>query len=241
MIMNTDIHYHGPVVALDLDDTLYPEADYVASAYDAIADALLRRDNINAAASLKVMNRAFRIGHNPFEALLDAFPSIGFKELFIPMCVEIYRYHTPKISLPEESREFLTYLRDNGIRAAIVTDGRAVTQWSKIKALSLDEFINPADIWISEERGIGKLALNPWRALVNRYPEASSFFAIGDNPAKDFLYPNMLGFTTICLIDKGRNVHPQNDVPSAAHAPAHRKHSFREIESLIISAPKNNI
>lgn len=234
--MTPDIHYHGPVVALDLDDTIYPEADYVASAYDAIADALRRRDNIDTAASLKVMHRAFRIGHNPFEALLDAFPSIGFKELFIPMCVEIYRYHTPHLTLPEESREFLTHMRERGVSVALVSDGRAVTQWSKIKALSLDEFINPADIWISEERGIGKLAINPWRALVNRYPEASSFFAVGDNPAKDFLYPNMLGFTTICLIDKGCNVHPQDAVPSAAHAPALRMHSFREIESLILSS-----
>lgn len=234
--MTPDIHYHGPVVALDLDDTIYPEADYVASAYDAIADALRRRDNIDTAASLKVMHRAFRIGHNPFEALLDAFPSIGFKELFIPMCVEIYRYHTPHLTLPEESREFLTHMRERGVTVALVSDGRAVTQWSKIKALSLDEFINPADIWISEERGIGKLAINPWRALVNRYPEASSFFAVGDNPAKDFLYPNMLGFTTICLIDKGCNVHPQDAVPSAAHAPALRMHSFREIESLILSS-----
>lgn len=236
--MITDIHYHGPVVALDLDDTLYPEVDYVASAYSAIADALARRDAIDPAASLKVMHRAFRIGHNPFEALLDAFPSIGFKELFIPMCVEIYRYHSPRLSLPAESREFLQLMRDQGVKTALVTDGRAVTQWAKIRALGLDEFISSADVWISEERGIGKLALNPWRTLVNRYPEASGFFAVGDNPAKDFLYPNMLGFTTLCLLDRGNNVHPQNEMPSAAHAPSRKIHSLAEAAGLILDTKK---
>lgn len=229
-----DLHYHGPVVAIDLDDTLYPEAEYVNSAYRAIADAMQRRDEIDPASALKVMQRAFRIGVNPFDALLDAFPSISRKELFVPMCVEIYRYHTPHLSLPDESRKFLENLRSKNIRMALVTDGRVTTQWAKIVALSLGEFFNPADIWISQERGIGKLSIEPWRYLTGRYPEASGFFAIGDNPAKDFLYPNMLGFTTICLKDPGGNVHPQDVLPSEAHRPGHILKSLLEAEKIIL-------
>ncbi len=232
--MTHDIHYHGPVAILDLDDTLYPEADYVASAYRAISEALERRDDLDPAATLKVMNRAFRIGNNPFDALLDAFPAISRKELFTPMCVSIYRFHTPLLSLPAESREFLNLMREKGVRMALVTDGRVTTQWAKIKALGLDEYFNPADIWVSEERGIGKLAVDPWRTIASRYPEAKAFIAIGDNPSKDFLYPNMLGFTTLCLKDRGCNVHPQNVIPSEAHRPSRIIRSLSEAAQIIL-------
>lgn len=231
--MTTDLHYHGPVVALDLDDTLYPEADYVLSAYQAVAAAIARRDNIPEGQSLKVMQRAFRIGHNPFDALLDAFPSISRKELFVPLCVEIYRYHTPSLTLPEESRLFLDNLREKGVRMALITDGRAVTQWAKFHALGLREFFSDSDVWVSEERGIGKLSINPWRTLVDRYPEAKAFIAVGDNPAKDFLYPNMLGFSTFCLRDRGSNVHSQDVIPSPAHEPGHKVKSLAEVAQFI--------
>lgn len=229
-----DIHYHGPILALDLDDTLYPEADFVQSAFRAIADALQRRDNLDPAATLKTMSRAARIKTNPFDALLDAFPHISHKELFIPLCVEIYRYHTPDISLPDESRRFLDEMRDKGIKMTLVTDGRAITQWAKIKALNLDYYISPADIWISEERGSGKLSLDPWRYIIDQYPEAKSLFYLGDNPAKDFLYPSMLGFHTIMLQDRGNNIHPQHPFPSDAHRPAVKLRSLPEIANYIL-------
>lgn len=235
MQMAADTHYHGPLVALDLDDTLYPEADYVLSAYSAVADALSRRDGIDPAASLKVMSRAFRIGNNPFDALLDSFPSISHKELFTPLCVEIYRYHSPSLNIPEESRMFLDNMRSYGVRMSLVTDGRAVTQWAKIKALGIEEYFNPADIWVSEERGTGKLSSDPWRTLVDRYPEAKAFVYIGDNPSKDFLYPNMLGFTTIMLTDNGSNIHPQSPLPSQAHAPSHACRTLSEVVRIVLS------
>ncbi|MDE6243718.1 MAG: HAD family hydrolase [Muribaculaceae bacterium] len=228
-----DLNYHGPVVILDLDDTLYPERDYVRSGYKAIARSLQRRDSIDPACSFEVMNRAFELNKNPFDNLLNAFPGISHPDSLIPMCVSVYRYHSPTLSLPSESREFLEALRNKGVRTALVTDGRAVTQWAKIRALGIEEFFNPQDIWISEERGVGKSAIDPWRAIASHYPEAARFITIGDNPAKDFFYPNMLGFTTVCLRDRGQNIHSQTEVPSHLHKPGLLINSLTEALSII--------
>lgn len=217
--MKHDLNYHGPVVILDLDDTIYPEIDYVTSGYRAVADTILRRDGIDPAKTMNVMLSAFKSGSNPFDSLLESFPGISRPDSFIPLCVSVYRYHMPHLSLPKPSHDFLQTLQKQGIRMALVTDGRAVTQWAKINALDIQKYFSPSDIWISEERGVGKTEIYPWRTIAGRYPEASRFFAIGDNPAKDFYYPNILGFTTICLRDNGTNIHTQASIPSAIHRP----------------------
>ncbi len=229
-----DLAYHGPVVILDLDDTLYPEVDFVRSGYQAVAESLFRRDGINPDETLRVMMDAFKSGNNPFDSLLEAFPGISYPDSLIPMCVSIYRFHTPKLELPRSSLDFLLALQRRGIRMALVTDGRAVTQMAKIRALGIEEFFSPHDILISEEQGIGKTDIHPWRTIAGHYPEASRFFIIGDNPAKDFFYPNMLGFTTICLSDKGTNIHSQTSSPSEAHKPQIILDTIAEALPLII-------
>lgn len=116
----------------------------------------------------------------------------------------------------------------------LVTDGRATTQWAKIRALGLEEYFDPQDIWVSEERGMGKLTFDPWKHAVDRYPEAKGFFALGDNPTKDFYNPNLLGFTTICLLDRGDNIHPQDTIPTPQHAASQLVGSLREAAEIIL-------
>ena len=38
------------------------------------------------------------------------------------------------------------------------------------------------------------------------------YFYIGDNPQKDFITPNELGWTTIGLMDNGQNIHTQTSI-----------------------------
>lgn len=45
---------------------------------------------------------------------------------------------------------------------------------------------------------------------MNRYPECRDFTYVGDNPRKDFIAPNALGWLTVCLKDDGRNIHKQD-------------------------------
>ena len=51
--------------------------------------------------------------------------------------------------------------------------------------------------------------------MVHHYPEASRFIYVGDNPAKDFVVPAMLGWDTYCLRSRPGNIHPQQECPDA--------------------------
>ena len=40
--------------------------------------------------------------------------------------------------------------------------------------------------------------------------DINTYCYIGDNPTKDFIAPNILGWTSYCLLNKGWNIHPQD-------------------------------
>ena len=83
-------------------------------------------------------------------------------------------------------------------------------QREKIKALGLDEFADTLDIIISQEIGTEKTDKQNFTYFIDKFPEYKKFYYIGDNTAKDFFWPNKLGWTTICIADDGRNKHKQN-------------------------------
>lgn len=196
-----DIYYHLPVVVFDLDDTLYKERDYLFSACDAVEEAT------GVPSASKTMREAFSRGEN----IIDAFLAISGSHTYsVSEILDIYRFHIPSLRLPDDSRKMLETLRDMGIRLYIITDGRSLSQRNKIKALGLNEFIPSGNIFISEETGHDKSTPDSFREIVRRNPEASSFTYIGDNPAKDFIMANLLGWQTIMLTDKeGLNIHSQ--------------------------------
>lgn len=218
-----DFTYRGPVVAFDLDDTLYKERDYVFSAIQAIAYNLYpgREELV-----IRKASKAFLTGGN----LLDSIDPDRTEEL-----LNIYRTHYPAISLSEETASLLTSLQDDGIKMAIITDGRSLTQRNKIEALDLAQYISAEDIFISEETGADKTHPDNFKALMRRYPEASQFVYVADNPIKDFLWPNYLGFTTICLLDKyKKNIHPQTvEGLEPDYLPSHSINSLPEITSFL--------
>lgn len=201
------------VVCLDLDDTLYKEIDYLKSAYREIAayaadfcrgcsDAPL----ILAAKAYEEMLRAYVNGGNAFERLND------FLGLNLPISdyLQMYREHKPDIHLSDDTIMFLDGLKASGCVVGLITDGRSVQQRHKMEALGLYRWIDDENIVISEDFGSEKPCLANYEFFIKRYPECKDFIYIGDNPKKDFIAPNALGWTTICLKDDGRNVHKQD-------------------------------
>lgn len=214
----SDIFYHGDVVLFDLDDTLYPEEEYLFSGFKAVARSLqacppatATSRRFSAEELMSIMREAYQRGENAFDAVADAMSLAGDRaQKEIESMVAIYRGHEPEIALPEESRAILDYLSAHGLRTGLITDGRPVAQRAKIRALKIDPYFAPENIYISGERGHDKRDIEPFAWFVHRYPEAKRFFYVGDNPEKDFFYPNLMGWTSICLLSKGRNIHPQN-------------------------------
>jgi putative hydrolase of the HAD superfamily len=54
---------------------------------------------------------------------------------------------------------------------------------------------------------------------MQRNPDEKRFVYIGDNPKKDFYWANRLGWTTIMLLDNGRNIHHQAEVIASLENP----------------------
>lgn len=201
------------VVCFDLDDTLYKEIDYLKSAYREIANYAAERCHgcsdspiILAAKAYDAMFAAYKSGEDAFKCLN------GFLGVNLPISeyLQIYRQHKPNINLSEEFVQALDLLKENGYIIGLITDGRSVQQRNKIEALGLNRWIANDDIVISEEFGCEKPSLANYEYFMKRYPECNDFTYVGDNPLKDFIAPNTLGWTTICLLDDGRNIHKQD-------------------------------
>lgn len=217
-------------VVFDLDDTLYKEKDFVRSGYAAVAEYIAGRAACDAARLIQVMNEA----DNAFDALLSLKELKNF-DITISDILTIYRSHMPSLTLPKESRDVLDCLHNLNIGIAVITDGRHLTQWNKIKSLEIDRIVESRLIIVSEDIGADKTTVIPFKTVMNRYP-ASTYIYIGDNPTKDFRCAKELGWLTVMLKDKdGENVHSQNlDTISDIYKPAIIIDNIKQLTDIIL-------
>lgn len=167
------------IVFFDLDDTLYPEMEFVRSAYRQLSARF-------GTSLLPMMESA--------DSPAQAFDLIGED---INEILAIYREHKPTLTLPMASLFLLNHLKYRGLEMGLITDGRTLTQRNKIEALGLKNFLSEDLIFISEEFGAEKLTGKAIEEIIRRRPGEKNFIYIGDNPAKDFLQPNIFGWYTI--------------------------------------------
>lgn len=174
-------------VIFDLDDTLYPEKEYVKSGYKAVA---LKLGDEKIADALW---GEFEAGHPAIDEVLKR---IG-REDEIEKCVRVYREHKPDIHLYDGVSELIRTLQSRGIRVGIITDGRPNGQRNKIEALGLERL----DHIITDELG-GVQFRKPcdiaFRIMAGRWGmDCESIVYIGDNAGKDFQAPRQLGMQSI--------------------------------------------
>lgn len=198
------------VFCFDLDDTIYKEIEFLKSAYREIALFAAEKTNgCNAnigAVAYDAMLRAYYDGKNAFEVL----NTIVGTPLPIEKYLDIYRNHKPDIRLDVKTERVLSTLKNTGGVLGLITDGRSAQQRHKIEALGLYRFFEETDIVISEEFGTEKPSERNYNYFMERYPKADMYVYVGDNPQKDFVAPNHLGWETVGLCDNGENIHKQN-------------------------------
>lgn len=192
-----------PFVIFDLDDTLYKEIDFLKSGFRYIVEKLSLSDK---EAVYENMLRKYHQGEDVFDYIIRLNPNLGKKTL-----LEWYHGHTPDIRISDETLACLCFLKKNNISTGLITDGRSLTQRNKIRALGLERFIPDKNIVISEEIGSEKPAINNYTHFIGMN-SGHRYFYIGDNPQKDFITPNELGWTTIGLMDNGQNIHAQTSI-----------------------------
>lgn len=198
------------VLVLDLDDTLYREIDYVISGAKHIAQLLQQLTGVKLETDLQSF-----IQQNPAGDFLNfAIGKSNFPQSSKEALLWSYRVHSPDIRLSKEVHSWVNDCRQKFHAVAILTDGRTVTQRLKLASLKLGDL--PA--YISEDWQSTKPDPKRFLAIQNRWP-VKHYIYVGDNPAKDFITPNSLGWGTIGLESQGHNIHPQNTIPDISHAP----------------------
>lgn len=193
------------VVCFDLDDTLYKEKEYLCSAFGEVAAYVASRKHVDSAEVYNVLMKAFEGHRSPFQEM-NALLRVNVP---VTDCLKIYREHRPNIQLSEDVVNFLQALKNSSCILGLITDGRSVTQRNKVKALGLERFFTDENIIISEEFGTAKPSERNYSYFMDKYPGAD-FYYVGDNLGKDFIAPNRLGWTSICLLDNGNNIHHQD-------------------------------
>ena len=224
------------VVVFDLDDTLYKEIDFLKSGYRKVAEYVGKQIGLSSVNDIYYdMLSWYSRGENAFEKLNEKY---GLDNP-IKEYLDIYRYHQPNITLSEETRATLSELAGNGVLMGIISDGREETQNNKIKALGLSEWISPELIIINEDKKYFKP--NHWsfdRVMLKCFEKGvesdAKFYYVGDNPEKDFLSPNQLGWKTICLKDDGRNIHKQNLEIENDYLPKYQIGVIEELTGIVI-------
>jgi putative hydrolase of the HAD superfamily len=184
------------VVVFDLDDTLYKEIDYQNSGFDAVCNWIKKVYGLSLWLDLEKLLQS----KTP-DVLGGLCKAAGLQPAAKESLLWVYRLHQPLIQLSPGVAAFLDELEANW-QAAVLTDGRSASQRLKLQALGLGHL--PA--YISEDYASEKPAPDRFELLMREMP-AVRYVYVGDNLEKDFLAPNKLGWTTVCLRDNGRNIH----------------------------------
>ena len=191
-------------VVFDIDDTLYLERDFVRSGYKAVGECLQQSTSRTDAFADWLWQR-FLAGKvtQAFNDLSDEF-QLNLEKSEILKLVETYRFHTPTISPFAGMPELLDELRQR-FNLGIVSDGPARMQRNKLNALGLAEKFQA--VVLTDDLGPDYGKPNPagFETISEKLatPHESCVY-VSDNPVKDFIAPNQLGWLTIRYIRDGQ-------------------------------------
>ncbi len=219
-------------IVFDMDDTLYPERDYIRSGYRAVADFLA--DNEKQAGEIfAILWDIF--SHDPREKVFDQVLTrlnITPDPQLITKLIGIYREHKPQISPLPGVVELLEKLRAGGYKLGLISDGYLPGQQYKLEALGVKDYFNHVVFTESLGRENWKPAPLAYEMMARALAAApAECLYIGDNLKKDFISPNALGWKTICFRDEFQ-VHFHHK-PEPAGEPQQYIYSLSELMPLL--------
>lgn len=173
----------------DLDDTLYPEKDYIRSGFCAVAGMFPQLPDM-----ADRLWSVFEKGLPAIDKVLAEYSLSEYKDA----ALTVYRTHKPVISMYPEAQALLRSLAHTK-KLGLLTDGRPEGQRAKIEALGLSDIFD--EIIITDELGgpeFRKPAPISYELMQERMGVPFERMAyIGDNIRKDFTSPENLGMLSI--------------------------------------------
>lgn len=201
----------GWLVAFDLDDTLYPEEQFVRSGLAVVERAL--RKIFGSGGFARAAWELYAGGERGalFDRALDRM-GLPRDAQTLEFLTRLYQGHTPQIALYPDVVPTLERLHQRAA-VAVLTDGPAALQQRKVNALKLERYVHRVvytdewgrEFWKPHPRGFQEL--QEWMGL----PPHRCLY-VGDNPLKDFHAPRKLGWH--CLrVRRREGQYAPNEVP----------------------------
>jgi putative hydrolase of the HAD superfamily len=192
------------VVVCDLDDTLFPELQFIRGGFEAVGTKLelegeqLFGCSFNAQDFVKKCWQQHEAGIRGlvFNKVFDTY-GCNYDAAQIRFLVEIYHNHTPKLELHSDAQRLFA----KNVQFGIITNGRAVIQRRKVKALDLDRVCN--QIIYCGEIGFEKPSPVPYQMMMKQFGssfQGEDFLYVGDHPIKDFRGAKDCGWQTARIV-----------------------------------------
>lgn len=184
-------------IIFDLDDTLYPEREYVRSGFHAVAQVLSQTSRAE-----EKLWKLFEEGTSAIDDLLkqERIYSDELKQI----CIETYRKHTPCIALYPGVKQGLENLKNSGKQVGLITDGRPEGQREKIRSLQIERLFDT--IIVTDELGgsqFRKPNVTAFRKVHEQWKiPYDDMVYVGDNVSKDFIAPKELGMNCVWVRNK---------------------------------------
>jgi putative hydrolase of the HAD superfamily len=219
-------------IVFDLDDTLYPERDYVLSGFRAVAAWAEDHLRIPAGQGFVELKNLFDEGvrGDTFNRWLVAhhFPM----DDLVSQLVRVYRDHEPVLKPFAAVPELLSSWRGT-YQLGLLSDGYLAVQQRKLAALGLGPYFDAVVFSDEWGRDAWKPSSRPFEMVLQRLGVAGfQTVYVGDNPLKDFLGARQVGIWTV------RVRHPQGlyahlEPPSPNHAPEVEINDLSGLEKIL--------
>lgn len=224
--------FPGQAIVFDLDDTLYPERDYVLSGFRAVAKWSEINLCIPQEQGYARLYQLYASGvrSNTFNQWLHLF---GVDEGLVPALIQVYRKHEPQICPFPEIPALLAELHQH-YRLGLLTDGYLEVQKRKLAALGLAASFDAVLFTDELGREHWKPSPKPFREMLLRLgieaPDRAVYVA--DNPLKDFIGARETGMYTIWVRRAGGE-YDHREPPTEAHCPHDMIQAIAELPRLL--------
>lgn len=190
------------VIVFDVDDTLFPEHEFVESGFQAVSNWLEAEYSLPG--FFEVGWQFFREGkrNNIFNLTLEKL-KFKYESGLIQELLQIYRQHKPTITLHEDAKWAINYFKKSH-QLGIITDGYLRTQQNKVEALKIEpnfDAIVYSDLYGREN---WKPSPVPYQKIMSTLScSGKECVYIADNPNKDFITAKKLGWLTVHICREG--------------------------------------
>jgi putative hydrolase of the HAD superfamily len=189
-------------IIFDLDDTLYPEIEFVMSGFRTVAKVISQDFGFEADKIYSMLAEAFEVDRKyVFNRVLENLKINN--EDYLSRLICIYRTHKPEIHLYKDAEEMLPYLKTK-FKLGLITDGIPITQKLKIKALGIENYFEKIIYTGEKDVNYSKPSIAPFKDMLgglNIQPDRALY--IGDNKEKDFKGPKDIGIKSIMILRNG--------------------------------------